>query len=114
MGHACTEQFYEEVLMNGFVSDDLTTKVYLYDISGLVILAIVCHKLSMNNLNLNLGHFHKNSIYTPFKPNSSPLNFTGETSFSPGKRPVWKVGGEKFTGERRVTSPVNFSTYRGG
>ena len=52
--------------------------------------------------------------YTPFKPNSSPGNFTGETSFSPGKRPVWKVGGEKFPGERRVTSPGNFSTYRGG
>ena len=46
----CTEQFYEEDLMNGCVSDDLTTKVYLYDISGLVILAIVCHKLSMHNL----------------------------------------------------------------
>ena len=52
--------------------------------------------------------------YTPFKPNSSPVNFTGETSFSPVKRPVWKVSGEEFTGERRRTSPGNFSTYRGG
>ena len=56
---------------------------------------------------------------TPFKPNSSPGNFPGETSFSPGKRPVWKVGRGKSSlgkgGElhRGTSPPIEVDNFLG-